>query len=211
MVTKATKILRPGRACVVCSKSKTKCDGDRPCRKCMLRGMSDKCSDQREPGELSGAPSRPAGPHSAVAAQGRRTAVLGVSCVPQSTHVAFGSKVALPEHTILDDRKFKGAIAMSGVANEAHGPLDGSYAFPQALRQMDSASALFVTPDLTLPLSHADGFSLVGGESGDVYGACGSHSTPTLSWDGSSTASMDLSQPISDDNALLTPPSDVAW
>lgn len=211
MVPKATKILRPGRACVLCSKSKTKCDGDRPCRKCMLRGMSDKCSDRREPGELS--PRRPVGPRSAVAAQGRATAALGVSCVPQGTQV----KVAPPEHTILDDRKFEGAVAMSGVANEADGPFGGTYAFPQAPRQIDSASALFVTPDLTLPLdqsrisvSHA-GFSLVGRESKDVYGRYGSRATPTPSWNGSSTASMDLSQPICDDDALPTTPSHVAW
>ena len=35
------------RVCIQCSRSKVRCDGDRPCRKCLLRGQGDACSDRQ--------------------------------------------------------------------------------------------------------------------------------------------------------------------
>jgi len=36
-----------GFSCVQCSRGKIRCDGDRPCRKCLLRGQGDACSDRQ--------------------------------------------------------------------------------------------------------------------------------------------------------------------
>mmetsp|Transcript_6606 Transcript_6606/g.15110 ORF Transcript_6606/g.15110 Transcript_6606/m.15110 type:complete len:534 (-) Transcript_6606:147-1748(-) len=38
--------LRRDRACLSCKKSKVKCDGERPCRSCILKGKCDLCVDQ---------------------------------------------------------------------------------------------------------------------------------------------------------------------
>jgi hypothetical protein len=39
-------VLGHSQACRRCSKSKMKCDGARPCSRCMQRGMADECGDQ---------------------------------------------------------------------------------------------------------------------------------------------------------------------
>jgi len=40
------RMIKHVRACVQCGRSKVKCDGDRPCAKCMLRGIAEACSSQ---------------------------------------------------------------------------------------------------------------------------------------------------------------------
>jgi len=50
-------VLGHSLACTRCSKSKMKCDGARPCSRCMQRGVADKCEDQE--GVLPHAPTPP--------------------------------------------------------------------------------------------------------------------------------------------------------
>ena len=63
------KIIKHGLACMQCRRSKVKCDGDRPCAKCMLRGLSETCSSSREEPADSAVAQQSAGHDGAGAAQ----------------------------------------------------------------------------------------------------------------------------------------------
>jgi len=43
------RIIKHGLACVQCNRSKVKCDGDRPCARCMIRGIAEACSSRAAP------------------------------------------------------------------------------------------------------------------------------------------------------------------
>ena len=72
------RALRHSQACMQCSRSKVRCDGERPCAKCLVRGMASSCSDQKgsEADDTCGAS---AGAAAAAAPPGGSSAVVAGS------------------------------------------------------------------------------------------------------------------------------------
>jgi len=96
------------RACIQCSRSKVRCDGDRPCRKCLLRGQGDACSDRQQNQD---------GSHTRISQGAPKAPSAGAAGVAQDVGGGAAGKANISGHPAAVDgvRPFGMRVAMVGV------------------------------------------------------------------------------------------------
>ena len=106
--TNAVKVSVRGFSCVQCNRSKTKCDGDRPCSECLFRGKGDACSDRQQKKD---------GPHARTSQGAPKAPSVGAAGVAQDMGGGGAGKANISGHpAVVDDvRPFGMRVAMVGV------------------------------------------------------------------------------------------------
>jgi hypothetical protein len=104
--TNAVKVVV--RACVQCNRGKVRCDGDRPCRICLLRGYGDVCSDRQE---------NQNGSHARTSQGAPKAPSAGAAGVAQDVGGGGAEKANIPGHPAAVDgvRPSGMRFAMAGV------------------------------------------------------------------------------------------------